>query len=214
MPAPQERKTALNKQGEKTREAVLNAAELLFGQRNFDSVSMRDIASEAGVLLGAVGYHFKGKEALYREAAKRRADQVNELRLARLSAHDEPTAHDIIDAYLRPALELHQRPEWHSYMNMLTQVSHDDRWRELEFELFNRNAEVFLAALSRALPEADSGLLRVAFLHGIAVLLDLIRGGAGRLGSPKSTAATPAPGYSTIDAAVDFVTGGLLAVAG
>jgi AcrR family transcriptional regulator len=49
----------------KTRDKLLTAAERCFGRHGFDGTSVRDIVSEAGVNLGAVTYHFGGKEQLF-----------------------------------------------------------------------------------------------------------------------------------------------------
>jgi AcrR family transcriptional regulator len=56
-----ERTTAKAK---RTREEILGAALALFQERGFDAATMRDIASAAGVSLGAAYYYFPSKEAL------------------------------------------------------------------------------------------------------------------------------------------------------
>ncbi|MEM1330942.1 MAG: CerR family C-terminal domain-containing protein [Planctomycetota bacterium] len=53
------------------REKLLNAALKLFAERGRDSVSLRDIAAEAGVTHGSVRYHFGTKENLYIAAVMR-----------------------------------------------------------------------------------------------------------------------------------------------
>jgi len=50
-----------------SKKALLEAAEILFSSRGYSAVSVRDIASQAGVNLSLVSYHFNGKEGLYRE---------------------------------------------------------------------------------------------------------------------------------------------------
>ena len=51
--------------GEASRARILEAAGKLFAERSFASVSVRRIATAAGVNLSAIGYHFGGKEELY-----------------------------------------------------------------------------------------------------------------------------------------------------
>lgn len=46
-------------------ERILGAAERLFAERGFDSVSISDVAREAGVCKANVFHHFAGKQALY-----------------------------------------------------------------------------------------------------------------------------------------------------
>ncbi|MFJ9381253.1 TetR/AcrR family transcriptional regulator [Streptomyces sp. NPDC101455] len=203
----------LNRQGKRTREAILNAAEELFGQGSFDSVSTRDIAEGADVLLGVVGYHFKSKEALFRAVAARRADEVNRVRLDRLNALEDPTVEEIIDAFVRPALELHSQPDWRHYMNIVTQIAHEKRWRALDSDLFLENALVFLSALKRALPESDPERIRVGLLHGISVLISVLGGGTARLNHLGRGEQGPDVRVSGVDDIVSFVASGILAVA-
>lgn len=54
---------------EKTRKAILTAAEALFSTRSFDAVTMRDIAELAGCSHTTIYIYFDGKEALLNELA-------------------------------------------------------------------------------------------------------------------------------------------------
>ena len=55
------------KDSEKTRAKVIEAAGQLFAERGFKGVTVRDIAQKADTHLSALNYHFRSKEALYRE---------------------------------------------------------------------------------------------------------------------------------------------------
>jgi AcrR family transcriptional regulator len=55
-----------------TKDRLLDAAEVLFIKKDFDSVSVRELAAAADVNVAAVNYHFQGKENLYREVVLRR----------------------------------------------------------------------------------------------------------------------------------------------
>jgi AcrR family transcriptional regulator len=70
---------------EETRARILAAALELFRKRGFDQATMREIASEAGVALGAAYYYFESKEALvmafYAQASDAMSAQI-ETRLA------------------------------------------------------------------------------------------------------------------------------------
>ncbi len=50
-----------------TRQKIIDAAGRLFAEKGFKGVTVRDIAGSAKVHLGALNYHFRTKEALYRE---------------------------------------------------------------------------------------------------------------------------------------------------
>lgn len=51
---------------DKARELLLQAAIRLFAESGFDGVTVRDIAQKAGVNFSMISYHFGGKEGLYR----------------------------------------------------------------------------------------------------------------------------------------------------
>ncbi|KAB2899922.1 MAG: TetR/AcrR family transcriptional regulator [Kofleriaceae bacterium] len=52
------------KKAEVTRQHVLDTALTLFREKGFEATTMRDIAKEAGLALGAAYYHFPSKDAL------------------------------------------------------------------------------------------------------------------------------------------------------
>ncbi len=52
-------------QTQSTRDTILDEARRLFASRGFGGASVRAITGAAGVNLGAIGYHFGSKEALY-----------------------------------------------------------------------------------------------------------------------------------------------------
>ncbi len=56
-----------------TRDAIVAAAERLFGDEGFDGTVIDDIAAEAGVAKGAVYHHFASKEAVFEAALRRRS---------------------------------------------------------------------------------------------------------------------------------------------
>jgi AcrR family transcriptional regulator len=49
---------------EQTRQQILQTALSLFRERGFEQTTIRDIAAEAGLSLGAAYYYFKSKEAI------------------------------------------------------------------------------------------------------------------------------------------------------
>jgi AcrR family transcriptional regulator len=55
------------KDSEVTRAKIIQAAGQLFAERGFSGVTVRDIAKKADTNLSALNYHFRGKDALYRE---------------------------------------------------------------------------------------------------------------------------------------------------
>ena len=53
--------------GERTRQAVMEAAYQLFLEQGYAATSMRQIAERAGLALGGIYNHFAGKEAIFSE---------------------------------------------------------------------------------------------------------------------------------------------------
>lgn len=99
--------------GEATREQILDAAERLFAEQGPEAVSIRAIAAEAKVNLGAVNYHFVSKDRLFEALFKRLVVPINEQRLelleqyiAAAGAGSHPRLEDILDAFVRPPLRL------------------------------------------------------------------------------------------------------------
>ena len=62
----------MNEDRQDTKNRLLDAAEVLFAEKSFEEVSIRELATAAEVNVAAVNYHFQGKENLYQEVIKRR----------------------------------------------------------------------------------------------------------------------------------------------
>jgi AcrR family transcriptional regulator len=81
---PRQKKTTAKK-SDTTRAHILAAALALFRRRGFDGTSMRDIASAAGLSLGAAYYYFPSKESIvlhYYDRLQRESAAVEAERLA------------------------------------------------------------------------------------------------------------------------------------
>src|SRR5439155_23704053 len=89
---------------DRTRTAILEAAERLYADRGFADVTLRDIVAAADVNLAAVNYHFGSKDELIAElfvtlSLANNRERLNELRAAE-EAGGGPA---VIDSFL-PAL--------------------------------------------------------------------------------------------------------------
>ena len=124
-----------------TKERIVDASERLFARHGFDSVSLRQITSEAGANLAAVNYHFGSKEALIVAVVSRYLVPINNERLALLGAAEEAHApnpvpvNEILNALIRPVVNMAQ---------------HTRRSRETFLQLIGR----CMTQSGRALPEA------------------------------------------------------------
>ena len=74
---------------DRTRSAILAAAERLYADRGFGDVTLRDIVAEASVNLAAVNYHFGSKDELIAELFVTRSLATNRERLNELKAAEE-----------------------------------------------------------------------------------------------------------------------------
>ena len=93
-----------------TRERILEAAESLFAERGFDSVSLRDITGAAGANVAAVNYHFGSKDNLIDAVIERHATPINQARIAHLDAAESRHSRgvpveEILQAFLAGELD-------------------------------------------------------------------------------------------------------------
>ncbi len=95
-----------------TRERLLQAALVAFGQRDYDGVSTRQIVEEAAANISAISYHFGGKRGLYQATIDYLAERLHAQMATRLSdvqqaiQHAEPaTCADLLCRLLSGFLE-------------------------------------------------------------------------------------------------------------
>jgi AcrR family transcriptional regulator len=92
-----------------TMERILDTAERLFAERGFETTSIRDITSAAGVNLASINYHFRTKQELIAAVFVRRVGPINQRRLELLAEIEQkagrkpPTIEALIEAMIRPA---------------------------------------------------------------------------------------------------------------
>ncbi|MBK1833930.1 TetR/AcrR family transcriptional regulator [Roseibacillus ishigakijimensis] len=94
---------------QETQERLLDAAEELFAEKGFESVSLREITAAAGANVAAVNYHFGSKENLINAVIKRHVLPANRERMARLkellAQEKPPQVREVVEAFLRPLIE-------------------------------------------------------------------------------------------------------------
>ena len=134
-----------------TKDRILDSAETLFGLNGFDATSLRDITTHASVNLAAINYHFQSKESLIAAVIGRRIEPVNRRRVEMLAAWGQnPTVEQIVEAFIRPVLELQLGP----IMPLVGRVLAEPSVREHLFRShLSAVAHLFREALSKALPE-------------------------------------------------------------
>jgi AcrR family transcriptional regulator len=73
---------------EERRESILNAANMVFGQRGYDTVRIDDVAAAAGISKALIYEHFRSKQELYAELMNRAALEMLDRIVAAGSAPD------------------------------------------------------------------------------------------------------------------------------
>ena len=165
--------------GDQTREKILAAAERLFGQHSFDTVSLRDITNEAGVTLALASYHFGTKENLFTEVVARRANLLNLIRRERLAAlvdRGGMTVESLLDAFMHPLFEQMQGGDsgWQAYLTLLAKLGMDARWLDQLRNNFDETAMLFIAQLRLLLPNASEEDLIRGFSFVLVLMLQTV----------------------------------------
>ena len=146
-----------------TKDALLDAAEVLFAELGIERTSLRAVTSLARANIASVNYHFGSKEGLVRAVLERRLRPLNEQRLRLLEAYEAESRaglEQILRAFVAPPLEFMAlgNPAFTGVMARL-HFSHDQELQSILFEVFEPVVDRFAAALGRALPELDEGEL-------------------------------------------------------
>jgi AcrR family transcriptional regulator len=99
----------LNEKEDFTKERILDTAEVLFAQKGYQAVSVREITSCAHCNLAAVNYHFGNKENLYLEVFRSRwvprAKRIQESFRKYLTGQKSSSADAIVRALARAFLD-------------------------------------------------------------------------------------------------------------
>ena len=141
-----------------TRERILGVAETLFARHGFAGASLRQVTTAAKVNLAAVNYHFGSKESLIEEVFRRRLDELNRHRLAALAVtHANPgrQLEDVLDAFIRPALEQSMDSAGGAaFVRVLARAyaEHDERLRKFLSDNYGHVLREFATAFALLLP--------------------------------------------------------------
>jgi AcrR family transcriptional regulator len=157
----------------------LDAAESLFADRGFDGVSIRQIADEAGVTLGVVGFHGRSKLELFHTVISRRAAVLSTARrksLAELRAGSMRGVRlrDLMTAYIMPYVEIASSgdPQWRAYARLIGRTVYDDRWYPIL--LYNSDAAEYIEAIQAVMPNANKEWLAAVFVMAVASMLSTV----------------------------------------
>jgi AcrR family transcriptional regulator len=136
---------------ERTKEAILVAAEDRFARLGFEGSSLQQIAEAAGVARSTPAYFFGSKEALY-DAVLARAVTRGQEAMARAYAKDadEESAEHAVESYIGAFLDFLGRDQ--NFVRLIQREALSDGSRVAEF--FARAVEEAIAALAPAADKA------------------------------------------------------------
>jgi len=100
-----------------SREAIVEAAERLFLEHGFGSVSMDELAEAAGVARRTLYNQFASKEEIFREMLLRVSGQLEHAFPPGIETQGDVA--DVLRMIARMILELHKRPEYLGFLRMV-----------------------------------------------------------------------------------------------
>jgi AcrR family transcriptional regulator len=146
-----------------TKAQILDAAIRLFGERSFDTVSLRDITAKAKANLGAVNYHFGSKLNLIREVLKALAAPINEERIALMSEYEsslkgarpdlETVVRILVGPFVHAARNRGSRSFYYPRMLMLARTLPGNLIGSFISDQHDTMARQFIKAFGLAVPE-------------------------------------------------------------
>lgn len=195
---------------------ILDVAEALFAHHGYDGVTIRKIASGAGVDVALANYHFGKKMQLFKAVFERRANMLNNSRREALQACQAsagkkgPSVEQIIEAFLRP-LELAQEmgdPGLRNYLALIAYVNNSPVWGALLMStIFDKLIQEFVSALRVALPEASDEQLYWCY-HNLSGALTLTLAQTGRIDKLSKNKCRSTDFQAAYDHMIPFVAAG------
>jgi len=114
-----------------SREAIVEAAERLFLERGFGSVSMDELAEAAGVARRTLYNQFASKEEIFREMLLRVSAQLEDAFPPGIETQGD--VEEVLHLIARMILELHKQPEYLGFLRMVVADSRQFPWIAEEF---------------------------------------------------------------------------------
>jgi TetR/AcrR family transcriptional regulator, regulator of autoinduction and epiphytic fitness len=114
-----------------SREAIVKAAQRLFLQRGFGSVSMDELAEAAGVARRTLYNQFARKEEIFREMLLKVSGQLEDAFPTGIETRGD--VEEVMRVVARVILDLHKNPEYLGFLRMVVADSRQFPWIAEEF---------------------------------------------------------------------------------
>jgi len=202
------------------KEKILDVAEALLAQRGPYGVSLRDIASEAGVDVALINYHFGKKMELFETVIMRRAEILNIDRSRALeeckqkAAPGIPGVDEIINAFIHPMLNrsVESGEHWNGYLALIAQINNNPEWGGgMMNRFFDPLVHKFLDALREALPDCKEEDLMWSY-HFLSGALTLTFADTKRIDSLSGGTCKSSDFKTAYEKMVPFISAGFIAM--
>ena len=145
-----------------TRTAILKAATLVFSERGYEVVSMRNIADAVNISAPALYNHFNDKQSLYIAAITESFENKSELLLHALAGTAEPIVR--LEKFVYQLCEvLHDDPEFRRLVQRELLDGDEKRLRFLAQEVFGLSFQQLMDLVRELKPDCDA--------HNLAVII-------------------------------------------
>jgi AcrR family transcriptional regulator len=158
--------------------AILTSAERLFAEHGFDAVSIRNIATDAGVPAGLVGYYFGRKSELLDALFERRRGYIDErIRGIEAAAADaggaQATIARLVRAWAEPPIALRAAPDGADFSRLVARlaIERGPEARHILERFYDPLADTFIDAMHAALPGSARTDVVWAYTFALGALL-------------------------------------------
>lgn len=169
-----------------TKSRLLDSTEELFIVGGYESLSMRQITSAAGVNLAAVNYHFGSKDALIQAVLARQLDPLNAQRVALLDAFEQElgrnlTCEHVLAAMFLPAVRLFRQgtPQSAHFLQFMGRAYTEPSpvVRDFINTHYIQTLGRFFSAFQRTLPDLERHDLGFRLNFAMGALAGILAGG-------------------------------------
>lgn len=173
---------------EDKQQRILDSAEERFSMHGFDGVTIRDVATGAGVDTALLHYYFETKKGLFDAVFRRRAEILNRMRIESLNAYEKKfgarvTVEGAVEAFTGPLFDLAAQGDvrWKHYFALLAQVNNTPVWGgKTMARYFDPVIQRLIEIVRIALPHASAADLYWSY-HFLSGALTLTLSQTGRI---------------------------------
>jgi AcrR family transcriptional regulator len=192
---------------------LLDAAEVLFIERGYANVPLRDIVSAAGANLGAIPYHFGTKQNLFKAVLERRVGPIQAARRERMQAlllsGRTLEVEQIIRAQIEPAFRASSESVAYRRLTGYAVVDHHPEVRKIVSAVLDAQEPLMPKLLRQACPHLsdDEFFWRLYCVYGAMVYIQVDNGRMQRILRRDVDTTDLMP---VIEHVVDFLTRGFI----